>query len=329
MSRVSIRDVAIHAGVSVGTVSNVLNRPNLVAEATRIRVQAAIGELGFVRNESARQLRQGRGRTFGLLVESMADAYATELGRSVQAAMSADGFETLWCSSDGSAAGERRCVDFLEEQYVSGIVVTPIGLDHRRIAELRARGLAVVLLDRAGGDACAARADHRAGGELAARHVLGRGHRRIAYVTGPLRPGPLRDRLDGVAAAVRAEGAPPPVVVDVREPTASAGREAARRVLEIDPLPTAVLCANDGLAVGLLNELVRAGVKVPSEISVVGYDDLEIAATAVVPLTTVRRPRGELGRVAAELAVAEAGDADGHEHRQVVLAPELVVREST
>lgn len=328
MARVSIRDVAIHAGVSVGTVSNVLNRPNLVAEATRIRVQAAIGELGFVRNESARQLRQGRGRTFGLLLETMADPYISELGRGVQAAMNADGFDTLWCSGDGSATGEQRCFDFLEEQNVSGVIVVPVRLDRQRIAELRTRGLAVVLLDRAADDVCSALADHRAGGELAACHVLGRGRRRIAYVTGPLRPGPLQDRLDGVRAAARAADAPAPVVVEAPAPTPIGGQEAARRVLELDPPPAAVLCANDRLAVGLLNELLRAGVKVPSEISVVGYDDLEIAATAVVPLTTVRRPRHELGRLAAELAVAEASDAEGHEHRRIVLTPELVVRES-
>src|SRR3954468_10035185 len=105
----------MRAGVSVGTVSNVLNRPNLVAEATRARVQAAIGELGFVRNESARQLRQGRGRTFGVVLQSMANPYFTDLGHGAEVAMNADGFDALWCTSDGSAAKEQRCLDFLEE----------------------------------------------------------------------------------------------------------------------------------------------------------------------------------------------------------------------
>jgi DNA-binding LacI/PurR family transcriptional regulator len=328
--RVSIRDVAMRAGVSVGTVSNVLNRPNLVAEATRERVREVIGELGFVRNESARQLRQGRSRTLGVVLESLGNPYFTDLAQGAEAAMNTDGFDAVWCTSDGSAIKERRCLDFLEEQRVSGVIITPVGLDDERIAELHDRGLSVVVLDRRAYDGvCSTRVDHVAGGEIAIDHLAAR-HPRLAIVTGPLVQEPISDRYAGAMAAARRAGLPDDHVTTLTLPdlTPTAGKEAARRLLELDPLPTGVFCANDLLAIGLVNELLRAGVKVPGEISVVGYDDIELAGTSVVPLTTVRQPRHELGWTAAELAVAEAGAAGDHAHRRLVLSPSLVVRES-
>ncbi|WP_354670848.1 LacI family DNA-binding transcriptional regulator [Actinomadura sp. DC4] len=331
MPPVSIRDVAMRAGVSVGTVSNVLNRPNLVAEATRERVQAAIGELGFVRNESARRLRQGRSRTFGVVLENLANPYFTDLARGAAAAMNTDGFDAVWCTSDGSQAKERRCLDFLEEQRVSGVIITPVGLDPARIADLHARGLSVVVLDRREYDGvCSTRVDHVAGGEIAINHLLGRGHRRLAIVTGPLLQEPIRDRYAGAEAVARAAGVPDHDMATLirSDMTPTAGKDAARRLLELDPLPTGVFCTNDLLAIGLVNELHRSGVKVPGEICVVGYDDIELAGTSVVPLTTVRQPRHELGWTAAELALAESGASGDHEHRQLVLTPSLVVRES-
>lgn len=321
----------MRAGVSVGTVSNVLNRPNLVAEATRDRVRAAIEELGFVRNESARQLRQGRSRTVGVVLENMSNPYFADLAHGAQAALNTDGFDALWCTSDGSAATEQRRLDFLEEQRVSGVLITPVGLDAERIADLHGRGLAVVLIDRRmGNDVCSIRVDHIAGGEMAIGHLIDRHHRRLAFVTGPSRPGPVRDRYTGAVSAARRAGLPESGMTTLvcRRMSLTAGKEVARRLLELDPLPTGVFCGNDLLAVGLMNELLRTGVKVPAEICVVGYDDTEPAVTAVVPLTTVRQPRHELGWTAAELTLAEASDPEGHVHRQIVLSPALVVRES-
>jgi LacI family transcriptional regulator len=318
----------MRAGVSVGTVSNVLNRPNLVAEDTRTRVQVAIDELGFVRNESARQLRQGRGRTVGIVLESMADPYFVDLGRGAEAALNAEGFDVLWCTSDGSPARERRCLDFLEQQRVCGVVITPVGLDRERICDLRGRGVATVLLDRYAADACSVRVDHVAGGRLALERLLDTGHRRLAIVTGPLRAGPAEDRHTGALGALHPAGLGEVTVIERCEAGLAAGRDAARRLLALDALPTGVFCASDLLAVGLVNELLRGGVKVPAEVCVVGYHDLDIAAASAVPLTTVRHPRHDLGWAAAELALAEASDSEEHTHRQQVLEPELVVRDS-
>ncbi|MCD0452275.1 LacI family transcriptional regulator [Actinocorallia sp. API 0066] len=322
--RASIREVARRAGVSVGTVSNVLNRPEQVAEATRVRVLAAIDELGFVRNEAARALRKGSGRTLGVLVEDLANPYFTDVARGAEAALNAGGFDVLWCTSDGSPEKERRCLDFLEEQGVSGLIVTPVGLDARRVARLRAHGIPVVFVDRriAGVNACSVTVDHVAGGRLAAEHLTALGRHDLAFVTAEPETPPLRQRRAGALRALTQAGRTAPLTIAEPALSPAAGRRAAQRLLDFGTLPDGILCANDLIAIGVVNELVRAGVKVPQDVAVVGYDDIELAASAVVPLTTVRQPRRDLGRIATELALADA------EGRHIVLAPELVVRES-
>jgi DNA-binding LacI/PurR family transcriptional regulator len=301
-----------------------------VAEATRARVRSAIEELGFVRNESARQLRQGHSRTLGVVVEDVANPYFTDVAKGAEAAMNADGFDAVLCTSDGLAGKEQRCLDFLEEQRVSGVLITPVDLRADRIARLRDRGMSVVVLDRRdrAADACSARVDHAAGGEIAVSHLLARGHRRLALITAESEPEPCRERRIGAERALR--HVPGVSMVTLYQPalTATAGRDAARRLLELTPQPSAAFCANDLLAIGVVNELTRLGVKVPEEMAVIGYDDIELAATAAIPLTTVRQPRHALGWAAAEMAIAETADGPEHDHQHMVLTPDLVVRES-
>ncbi|WP_449194191.1 LacI family DNA-binding transcriptional regulator [Actinomadura fibrosa] len=339
MPQTSIREVARRAGVSVGTVSNVLNRPDLVAEATRDRVRAAIEELGFVRNESARRLRQGRDRTagefgdeprraFGVVVEDLANPYATEVVRGAEHALNAAGHDALWLSSDRSAAKERRSLELLEEQNTAGVLIIPVGLRAADVTRLRAAGLAVVLIDHGELDACAAQVDHVAGGEIAAAHLLGLGRERILFVTGSPEPRPCVERRDGAARTVAEAGFRRPDTLVQEALSPGEGQAAAQRIVRMSPLPDGVFCANDLLAIGLVNELTRLGVRVPEDIAVVGYDDIELAASAAVPLTTIRQPRRELGWEAAELALAEMREGKAHQHRQVVLAPELRIRES-
>ncbi|WP_026313586.1 LacI family DNA-binding transcriptional regulator [Actinomadura flavalba] len=336
MPQTSIREVARRAGVSVGTVSNVLNRPEMVAEATRDRVRAAIEELGFVRNESARRLRQGpapddadrRARAFGVLVEDLANPYASDVARGAELAFEEAGYETLWISTGYSPERERRALEFLVEQRATGALVNPVGLGPDSLAALRESGMSVVLLDRAGTDACSAQVDHVAGGDIAAARLLSLGRDRLAFVTGRPEPQPIVERAEGAARTLAKAGGEPLVTLTQDALSPTEGQAAARRLLELDPMPTGVFCANDLLAIGLVNELVKRGVRVPEDIAVIGYDDIELAGSAAVPLTTIRQPRRELGWEAAELALAEYAEGASHEHRQVVLAPELVVRET-
>jgi LacI family transcriptional regulator len=298
-------------------------------------VLSAIDELGFVRNESARRLRQGppaKSRAFSVVIEDVANPYYTDVAQGAETAMNADGADVIWCTSNGSASKEQRCLEMLAEQRVAGVLITPVDLVDEQIAWLHAQDMAVVVLDRQmhPDDVCSARVDHVAGGDIAVTHLLGLGRGRIACVTGDPVSDPGRERHAGAARALARAGADADALITLVQAsmTTTAGQEAARELLDLFPTPSAVFCANDLLALGLINELLRCGVKVPEEVAVVGYDDIELAATAAVPLTTVRQPRHELGRVAARLALTEASEGGEHRHRHIVLPPELIVRDS-
>ena len=331
---VSIRDVARRAAVSVGTVSNVLNRPELVSAARRESVRRAITELGFVPNESARHLRRGHGRTIGLVVLDVANPFFTDVARGVEDAANAAGLVVILCNSNEDRAREAGYLDVLEEQRVQGVLLTPVDGGAARLARLRERGIPVVLLDQRAPrkEFCSVSVDDRLGGQLAVGHLIDAGHRRIAFVGGPRSLRQVTDRHAGALAALRAADVPPTALVDVGTPSlnVAGGRDAVARILGMPTArrPTAVFCANDLLALGVLQELTRQRVAVPGRMAIVGYDDIEFASAAAVPLSSVRQPRDQLGRTAAELLVDEVRGAD-HQHRQVVFKPELVVRESS
>ncbi|MFI6514915.1 LacI family DNA-binding transcriptional regulator [Spirillospora sp. NPDC050679] len=327
---VGIKQVAQHAGVSPGTVSNVLNRPERVAEQTRKRVERAIADLGFVRNGSASTLRAGQGRTIGLMVLDLANPFFTDVARGVEDVVSERGYAVILCSSSASAERETRNLRMLAEQRVRGVLVTPVDSEAGRLDRLRERGIATVMLDHSATapNQCSVTVDDVAGGALAAAHLLEGDTRDVAYVSGPLSIRQCADRRAGALRALEPAGG---TLRDVIVPamTPRAGQEAAERLLAAGPLPEAVFCANDLLAVGLLRGLLAAGVDVPGRVSVIGYDDIEFSAAAAVPLSSIRQPTYQLGRIATELLLDECENPDGHAHQQVLFQPELVVRESS
>jgi LacI family transcriptional regulator len=332
---VSVKDVAARAGVSVGTVSNVLNRPERVSPETRDRVSAAIAALGFVRNESARHLRAGSSRTVGLVVLDVANPFFTDVARGVEDTANAAGLAVILCNTDEKTAKEDAYLDLLEEQRVRGILITPTEAITERLTDLRRRGTPVVLLDRkaVGRDQCSVSVDDRKGGDIAVTHLLDSGHRRIAFIGGPLSFAQVADRLKGAKAAVqRARLDTAAMTVEVTPAlNVAAGRAAVSNLLTLAKRkqPTALFCANDLLALGALQQLALQGIRVPQDIAIVGYDDIDFASSAMVPLSSVRQPRHQLGRTAANLLIEEADEARGHKHRQVVFEPELIVRESS
>ncbi|GAA5164104.1 LacI family DNA-binding transcriptional regulator [Pseudonocardia eucalypti] len=328
-----MKDVAARAGVSLGTVSNVINRPERVSEQTRTRVLAAIAALGFVRNESARQLRGGGSRTLAYVVLDASNPFFTDVARGVQEAADAAGLAVYLCDSRQDTARQDAYLDLLEQQRVEGVLVTPVGTDEERIRQLAGRGTPVVLVDRSSGPgACSVAVDDVLGGDLAVTHLLELGHRRIIFVGGPDTLSQVRDRVTGARRALGRAGRDPGdlVVLHTQALDFAAGREAAERLAAIPARdrPTAAFCVNDLVALGLLQQTVRMGYRVPEDLAIVGYDDIEFAEAASVPLTSVSQPRHLLGRTAAELLLDEAGGLS-HEHRQVVFEPELVVRAST
>jgi LacI family transcriptional regulator len=330
----SVKDVAALAGVSLGTVSNVLNRPDRVSEGTRSRVYAAMAELGFVRNESARQLRAGQSRTIAYVVLDAANPFFTDVALGVEDVAEAADFSLFLCNSHQEPAREAAYLVRLEQQRVQGVLITPVDPDDPRLDELPSRGTPVVLVDRTrpGNTHCSVAVDDRLGGRLALDHLIELGHRRIAFVGGPQRIGQVRDRHEGAQASIAAAGLPAEALVDVWTDalTVDEGRTAGALIagMPASTRPTAAFCANDLVALGLLQGCVSLGVGVPDDLAVVGYDDIDFAAAAAVPLTSVRQPRRELGRAAARLLLDEADNAD-HVHQQLEFTPELVARAST
>lgn len=326
--------MAARAGVSLGTVSNVLNRPERVSPATRARVQQAIRELGFVRNEAARQLRAGRSRTIGLIVLDTANPFFADIATGVEQQAADSGLSLVLCNSDEKPVREEHYLSLLEEQRAFGILLVPAMHGSPLIEEIRQRGTPVVLVDRASATGqCSVSVDDVAGGRLAVEHLIQAGHRRIAYVGGPLGIQQVADRLAGARAALAAAGIASNRlrVFDTAALNVACGLQAGEAIAAISAgrRPTAVFCANDLLALGVLQQMTRQGLNVPGDVAIVGYDDIVFAAAAAVPLTSVRQPRTELGRTATELLIDEANNAGAHHHRQVVFLPELVVREST
>ncbi|MFC8719522.1 LacI family DNA-binding transcriptional regulator [Kitasatospora sp. NPDC057198] len=328
-SAAGIKDVARAAGVSVGTVSNVINRPEVVGEETRARVQAAIEQLGYVRSESARQLRSGSSRIIGLLVLDLGNPFFVSVARGAERAARAQGLGVMVCNSAQRPADEADYLALFAEQRVRGVLLTPADTAGSGAAALRRHDVPFVLVDRLapGIDACSVSVDDVKGGSLAAAHLLAGGHRRIAFAGGRHRLQQVADRRSGALATLEGSGAEL-VDLEVAGLDVAAGRDAGARLLGMLPRPTAVFCANDLLALGVLQAVFAAGLRVPEDLAIVGYDDIEFAAAAAVPLTSVRQPAEAMGRTAVELLAQETGGG-AHRHRQVVFEPELVVRSST
>ncbi|MGV9769104.1 LacI family DNA-binding transcriptional regulator [Microbacterium sp. NPDC003461] len=327
---VSIRDVAERAGVSVGTVSNVLNRPGAVAEDTVRRVRGAIDELGYVRNDAARQLRAGRSTTVGLIVLDARNPFFMDVARGAEDEAAARGLSVIVGNSGEQADREAAYLSLFEEQRVRGVLVSPIGGELERLARLRDKGTPVVLVDRGapGSGFSFVAVDDERGGYLAARHLLDRGRRRIAYVGGPEDLRQVADRLAGARRAVaEVPGASLEAVfrsaLTVLEGRAAGDALAARGA----DRPDAVFAANDLLAIGVMQALVMTrDIRVPDDVALIGFDDIDFAQSAVVPLSSVRQPSHLIGATALGL-LADA--ADGAAPREIQFEPELVIRAST
>ena len=329
----SIRDVAQRAGVSVGTVSNVLNNPAKVSPASVTRVLAVIEELGYVRNDAARQLRAGRSTTIGLIVLDVRNPFFTDLARGAEDEASRHSLSVILGNSDEDSGREAAYLDLFEEQRVHGVLISPYGDVGPRLARLRSRGTPAVLVDRMSDDErfSSVSVDDVAGGRLAVRHLLETGRRRLAFAGGPFDIRQVSDRHAGARAAVDAHPGASLEVLELTALTVVEGRRVGEAILArpVDERPDAVFAANDLVATGLLQALVMQGsMRVPDDIALIGFDDIDFASAAVVPLSSVRQPSQLIGRTAVQLLIEEAADP-GLSPRQVVFQPELVVRAST
>ena len=325
----TIRDVAEQAGVSLGTASNVLNRPDIVAPDTLARVLEVIERIGFVRSSAAHQMRGGNSRCFGAVVLDASNPFSTETIRGLEDAVHEQGCAVVVCSTDGSPDREARYLRLLEEQRVQGIVITPATRSIRHLETLRDRGTLVVLLDRRSrdGELCSVSVDHARGGELAARHLFELGHRRIAFHQRATSSVPVRRTSARRCDEPRGKRGSTPTRASsstrsIRSPLSSRPTWRSTSSSTSPNRPTAVVCVNDQVAFTVLRALAERRVRVPRDISVVGYDDVDFAEMLSPALTSIRHPKYELGRAAAELLIAETVDPL-HRHGDIRFEPEL------
>ncbi len=333
--RASMKDVAALAGVSIGTVSNSLNSPGKVAPATRDRVLAAASELGWEPNETARQLRAGRSNTVGMVVMDVANPYFTDVFRGAEDYLFDRGFTASMGNSDQSLERETMLLDQFGRSSVAGVILAPMGTDLQAARRLTERNIPVVLVDRIFDDEfCGVGVDDVAGGYIAGRHLVESGHKRIAFIGGPQALSQVHNRLRGTRKALNEFGGAALNVFPTENLSIPSGIRAAEELLELPASlrPTAAFCANDLLAIGFLQGMARAGLSVPEDMAIVGYDDIMYAASAAVPLSSIRQQKQEMGTTAARLLLETIDTLEqGNETdvRTEIFTPSLVVRASS
>lgn len=330
----SVKDVAALAGVSASTVSNYFNRPELVGSANRKRIADAIAELGYVPNESARQLRAGSSKTLALILLDAWLPFFSDLSRGVEDAVRDHGWSLFFSNSNRDPARELSNLDMFEAHRVQGLVIVPQGRIKERLEKLQNRGIECVVVGptQDSNQISAVTFDDVGGGRLAGDHLVEIGRRRLAFLGNPHNVVQSADRLAGMIQAVEASGTEATVMtVTVKNLTVEDGIEAAEQILSMPEAerPDAIFAANDMVAVGALNVFLRAGISIPEEIAVVGYDDVQYARQAAVPLTTIRQPAYEMGRAAGQQLLEQIERPGNREVQQRLFGAHLVVRDST
>ncbi|MCR2824379.1 LacI family DNA-binding transcriptional regulator [Microbacterium sp. zg.Y909] len=330
-----LRDVARHAGVSMGTVSHVLNHPDKVSPRTRDRVRESIEALGFVRDANASSLAGGGSRSIGLVVIDLANSMFVDVALGAQQTARERGLNLLLAGSQDDFELQAANVDFFDEARVAGLLLAPMRDSSEQIQKLRKRGCPVVLVnyDPGPGDDCCVVVDNEQVGYIAGRHLIDEGCERLLFVGGvdpSLQPVALR--REGLRRAVReTQGVVRFEEMRVADLTESSGAAAAERIAARGPdtRPDGVVAVTDTLAAGFIAEMERRGIDVPGEMAVMGCDHNSTAAVTSVTLTTVSMHGESLGAAAMSLLLEEIGDSDGHLHQRVIVEPHLIRRGST
>lgn len=328
----NIKDVAQHAEVSVTTVSHVVNGTRFVSEIARQRVEEAVRQLGYVPSAVARSLKHNTTRTFGMVIPNNSNPYFAEIIRGVEDRCFAAGYNVILCNSNDDPERQAAYLRVLAEKRVDGLVLVASGSDSVVQASLGDIKTPLVLLDRevTGMAICdLVEVNHTVGGEIATRHLLELGHPRVACISGPPGLSPSSQRRAGWKQALE-QGRVERKESDLARGdfTARGGYLAMQVLLRRKPRPAAVFVCNDLMAFGALNAAREAGIRVPEQLSIVGFDDIELAAFSAPPLTTVVQPKLQIGTLAAELLL-ERVEANRTDARRVILDPQLKVRDST
>lgn len=327
-----MKDVASLAGVSLGTVSNVLNNPDVVREATRLRVTEAITTLGWTPNSAARSLAAGGGETIGFVAVDLSNSYFLDIAKGIEEEADKASHMVLLANSDVDLEKQTAYLSHFERARVEGIILAPLDAPMTAPDAIRARGARVVLVNWPGDEtACGVVVDEVLGGRLATQHLLDQGRKHLVFVGGPLKLSAVQARLDGARRAVADTPGATLQVLETDKLTVPEGLEVGTYLADqvADGYVDGIFAAADALASGILQTLLLRGARVPHEVAVVGYDDNHFADSSTLPLTTVGQPGREMGRLAMHLLRAEIAQGDSHVHETRVLLPHLISRASS
>ncbi|WP_369700777.1 ribose operon transcriptional repressor RbsR [Pantoea sp. At-9b] len=327
----TMKDVARLAGVSTSTVSHVINNNRFVSEQVREKVEQAIRTLNYAPSALARSLKINQTRTIGMLLTASNNPFYSEVVRGVENSCYERGYSLILCNTEGDEERMNRSLETLLQKRVDGLLImcTETHLPSADILN-RYPSIPMVMMDWAPfeGRGDIIQDNALLGGEMATQHLIDRGYRRIACIAGPLDKTPARLRLDGFQKAMANSGLPvlPGYVVD-GDFEFQGGFNAMNQLLTLDPLPEAVFTSNDAMAVGVYHALFQAGLRVPQDIAVMGYDNIELSRYLTPPLSTVHQPKDELGELAIDTLIHRMSDPDASQ-QTLVLTPELVERGS-
>ncbi|HEC22840.1 MAG TPA: LacI family transcriptional regulator [Chloroflexi bacterium] len=327
----TMRDVAERAGVSVTTVSHVINETRPVSDELRTRVLAAIEELGYQPNALARSLRRKKTHTIGMILPDSANPFFAEVARSIEAVSFEHGYSVILCNTDGDLEKELLYTDLLVEKRVDGILFVAAGMSAEHILALEEQHMPVVVIDRDIPDVAvdSVLTDNAQGGLLATRHLIELNHRRIGCITGPSDVTPSAERVSGYQQALQENGIPLDETLIVRgDFQYESGYRATRHLLALSDPPTAIFACNDLMAIGAVCAARELGLSVPEDLSIVGFDDIRLASFVNPSLTTIAQPKHEMGVLATQMLLERMQDRDRPPRRQM-LSTSLVPRQST
>jgi LacI family transcriptional regulator len=328
---ITIKDVAVHAKVSVTTVSHVVNGTRFVSDAARERVQQAIAALNYVPSALARSLKSSRTHTVGMMIPNNSNPYFAEIIRGIEDTCFEAGFNVILCNSDDDPMKQSTYVRVLSEKQVDGLIVLSSGSDVELLDTLRTANMPLVVVDREIDDLAAdlVEVNHEAGGYLATQHLLTLGHSRIACIAGPQSLSPSRQRVDGYRRALMEAGvAGDNKLMRSADFTSAGGHAAMSSLLAMKNRPSAVFASNDLMAIGAICAAAAAGLVVPDDISIIGFDDIALAAYSNPPLSTIAQPKQQTGELAASLLLQRIAEPSRELQREI-LQPRLCVRQST
>lgn len=322
-------DVAEQAGVSVTTVSHVINNTRPVSAERRDRVLAAMNELGYQPNRLARSLRRGQTFTIGMIVPDNANPYFAEMARNIEETAYRNQYSLILCNSEGDLEREKFYINVLLEKQVDGLVLVAAGSSTDNFASVKMPPMVVVDRDLPHLNADAVLTDNAQGGRLATQHLLDLGHRRIACITGASDVTPTAERATGYRETLAAAGLTVDEALVIKgDFHYASGYEAAKRLLSGPNPPTAIFACNDLMAVGAIRAGIELGLRLPADLSIVGFDDVQLASYTNPPLTTVAQPKHDMGILAVSLLLERMADPTLAPRRRW-LGTELVVRGST